>query len=167
LNGLRKAARNFYTTLQELSQPRPGVSAEKAQADLQAHLIETKGMIARELHSEQLVRLRQIILQLEGLCFVTTERELESELNLTPEQDRAITKTCQMRAAEMRDAFRPPRTAEEFCIAVAANRDRIKHIRESSEQNLMSLLSPEQGAIFEQMVGKRLPLEPPRPPECG
>jgi hypothetical protein len=167
LVALERAARNFHTRLEELSRPRPGQPPDQAQAGLQRHLMEARGMIARELKPEQLARLQQIMLQLEGPCLAAVDRNLQGELELTPEQERALNQACQARAHRMREAFRPPQNPAEFCAALAANRVRIEQIRADADQQVMSLLTPKQTAVFARMTGKKLSLEPPKPPECG
>jgi hypothetical protein len=129
--------------------------------------MEARGMIARELRPEQLARLQQIMLQLEGLCLVIMDKQLQTELTITDEQARALAQACQVRAQRMREAFRPPQNPAEFCVALAANRARLEQIRADADHSMMSLLTPKQVSVFARMMGKKLSLEPPRPPECG
>ncbi len=167
LERLARAARNFRTKLQELSYPRPGVPREQAQAAIQSHVMETRGMIARELNPEQLARLQQIMLQLEGPCLAVVDPQLAQQLSITRDQGRTIGEACRARAAQMRTAFQPPAPRTDPCAQMAANRDRIELIRARSDEQVMALLSPQQKSMFDRMTGKRLKLAPPMPPECG
>jgi hypothetical protein len=166
LAGLEKAARNFHTQLAALLAPRPGVSPEQAQADLQAHVESARGMVARELRPQQLARLHQIMLQLEGPCLAAIDPQARMQLRITPEQAARIDQACRARAMQMRDAFRPPGNGADFCAMIAANRERIEKVRSAADQRIAAILSPQQNAAFEHMVGKRISLEPPQPPQC-
>ena len=167
LDRLARAARNFRTKLQELSYPRPGMPKEQAQAEIQRHVMETRGMIARELNPEQLARLQQIMLQLEGPCLAVVDPQLGQQLSITQDQGRSIGEVCRARAAQMRQAFRPPSSTAELCAQMATNRDQIELIRARSDEQIMTLLSPQQKSMFVRMTGRKINLQPPRPPECG
>jgi hypothetical protein len=166
LVGLEKAARNFHTQLAALLAPRPGVPPEQAQAELQAHVESARGMVARELRPQQLERLHQIMLQLEGPCLAAIDPQARMHLRITPEQAARIDQACRARSMQMREAFRPPANPGDFCAAIAANRERIEKVRAAADQKIAALLSPQQSAEFDRMVGKKISLEPPRPPEC-
>ena len=163
---LQRAARNFRTKLQDLSYPKPGVSREQAQAEIERHVTDTRGMIARELTPAQLARLRQIMLQLEGPCLATIDQQVGQQLSIMPEQDRAIKEACRARAKQMREAFRPPQPPADLCAAMADNRDRIEQIRAHADEQIMAILAPQQQAMFIRMSGNKLRLEPPMPPQC-
>ena len=167
LERLARAARNFRTKLQELSYPRPGVPKEQAQSAIQSHVMDTRGMIARELNPEQLARLQQIMLQLEGPCLAVVDPQLGQQLSITRDQGRAIGEVCRARAAQMRQAFHPPASKTDVCAQMAVNRDQIELIRARSDEQVMTLLSPQQKSMFVRMTGRRINLQPPMPPECG
>jgi hypothetical protein len=167
LNRLARAARNFHTRLQELSYPKPGVSREQAQAAIRNHVMETRGMIARELNPEQLGRLQQIMLQIEGPCLAIMEPQMGRQLNITRDQGNAMGAACRARADQIRSAFRAPASGTDYCAQMAANRDAIEPIRSRSDEQVMTLLSPEQKSMFVQMTGRRLDLPPPTPPGCA
>ena len=160
------ASRLFRTKLQELSSPKPGVSKEQAGADIQRHVMETRGMIARELTTSQLARLQQIMLQLEGPCMAVMDPQVAQQLSVTPQQAHALNDACQDRARQMREAFRPPSSRTDFCATMNANRDRVQQVRMAADERIASLLSTQQKGTFERMAGNKLALEPPVPPEC-
>lgn len=166
LAGIGRAARNFRNKLQELSHPKPGVSKEQAQAEIERHVLDTRGMIARELTPAQLARLQQIMLQLEGPCLAVIDQQVAQQLSITPQQDRTIKEACLARASQMREAFQPPTSQANFCATMNFNRDRIEQVRTRTDEQIMALLLPKQTAIFSRMSGRKLRLEPPMPPEC-
>jgi len=163
---LSLAARNFHTKLQELSFPKPGESPAAAQAAIDQHLMDTRAMIARELTPPQLARLQQIMLQLEGPCLSMIDTELARQLGLTPDQMRKIGDACRARSDEMRAAFRPPPPGGDFCRAMDANRVQIEQIRAREDKRIFVMLSGPQQKMFERMSGRKLHLDPPRPPQC-
>jgi hypothetical protein len=160
------ASRLFRTKLQELSSPKPGLSKEQAEADIQRHVTETRGTIARELSPSQLARLQQIMLQLEGPCMAVMDPQVGQQLSVTPEQIHALTYACKDRATQMRQAFRPPSSLADFCPAMISNRDRVEQVRTQADDRIVALLSPQQRGVLDRMAGKKLALEPPMPPQC-
>jgi hypothetical protein len=164
---LNRASRNFRTRLQELSYPKPGVPREKAKADIEGHIHDTRGMIARELTPTQLARLQQIMLQLEGPCLAIIDPPVEQQLNLTAQQHQALSRSCAARSMEIRQAFQPQSGADNFCATMASNRDRIQLLRTKADEQILALLEPSQKAMFLRMSGKKLQLAPPMPPECN
>ena len=160
------ASRLFRTKLQELSSPKPGVSKEQAAADIQRHVMETRGTIARELTPSQLARLQQIMLQLEGPCMAVMDPQLGQQLSVTPEQTQALDNACKNRATQMRQAFQAPSSPVDFCAEMISNRDRVEQVRMSADQRIVALLSPQQQGMLDRMAGKKLALEPPMPPQC-
>src|ERR1700682_4199434 len=51
---LNRASRNFRTRLQDLSSPKPGAPKDLARAEIDRHVQDSRGMIARELTPTQL-----------------------------------------------------------------------------------------------------------------
>ncbi len=166
LRNLHLAALNFRNKLQELTRPRPGVPPDQVRAEIEQHILSTRGMIARELTPRQLDRLQQIMLQLEGPCLAALDPEVAGHLGLNSGQAHALSAACQRRAEEMRSAFRPPTPGEDFCAAMATNRDRISEIRARADQEITALLQPPQKAALQQLMGRKIHLEPPIPPNC-
>src|SRR5215203_1147576 len=126
---LQRASANFRTKLQELSYPKPGVSEETTRLEIQAHIHDTRNMIARELTPAQLARLQQIMLQLEGPCLAIIDQPAGEQLKLTNQQTLTISNACEARSAQIRQAFEPQRPGGNFCSTMAANRDRVEAIR--------------------------------------
>jgi hypothetical protein len=166
------AARHFQTKLQELSYPRPGVSKEAAQVEIQRHVMEARGTIARELTPFQLIRLQQIMLQLEGPCLMVIDPQAGRQLAVTNEQVHAIDDACRERAMQMRNAVQSgsspqtPDSREAFCAAMLSSRDQVEQVRMRANQQIVALLSPEQRAMLERLEGRKLSLPPPIPPYC-
>lgn len=164
---LNRASRNFRTRLQELSSPKPGVSPDQARAEIERHVMDTRGMIARELTPTQLARLQQIMLQLEGPCLAIIDQDVGEQLSLTARQKQAIGKACEARSLQMRQTFEPQSAERNFCTTMAANRDRVELIRSRADDEILKLLEPVQRAMFLRMSGKKIYLTPPMPPECN
>lgn len=160
------ASRLFRTKLQELSNPRTGVSKEQAQTEIRRHINDTRAMLAAILGPSQLGRLQQIMLQLEGPCIAVIDPEVGQGLGVTPQQAHALNDACQDRARLMREAFRPPSSRADFCATMNANRDRVQQVRMAADERVAALLSEQQKGVFERMAGNKLALEPPVPPEC-
>jgi hypothetical protein len=163
---LQRAARNFRGAMQELSYPRPGEPPERIHERMEQHVVQTRGMIARELTGPQLQRLQQIMLQLEGPCLATRDPELAQRLGFAADKLRSIGEACRMRTNEMRAAFRPPPASPEFCQVMIDNRDRIQAIRAASDRRILGQLSLRERSLFEQASGRKLNIQPPMPPEC-
>ena len=166
LDRLHQAGRNFRNKLQELLHPKPGVPQAQVQAEIERHVASTRGMIARELTPQQLGRLQQIMLQLEGPCLAVMDRELGQQLALSAEQHRALAEGCRQRAARMRSAFQPPSSRDDFCAVMASNRNRVEKVRAQADQEIVAVLRPQQRETFNRLLGVRLRLEPPEVPNC-
>ncbi len=166
LDRLQLAARNFRTQIQALTVPQPGMSMDQTRAAIDAQMMDTRAMIARELRPEQLGRLQQIVLQLEGPCLAMEDAQIGQHLSLTDEQWRQLGSVCTGRMQQMRAAFQPVAPGQDICKSAAANRDRIEAIRARTDEQALAVLSPQQRAQFAGMQGRRIHLEPPIPPEC-
>jgi hypothetical protein len=166
LDRLQLAARNFRTQLQALTAPPPGVSMDQARAAIAAQMTDTRAMIARELRPEQLARLQQIVLQLEGLCLAMADAQIGQRLELTDDQWHRLGAVCMDRAQQMRAAFQPVGPGQDECQVVANNRERIEAIRAHSDEQALAVLTAQQRSQFVGMQGRHIDLEPPIPPEC-
>jgi len=166
LDRLQLAARNFRTQIQALTAPRSGVSMDQARAAIAAQMMDTRAMIARELVPEQLARLQQIVLQLEGPCLAMADAQIGQRLSLTDEQWHQLGAVCMARMQQMRAAFQPMAPGQDECQAAASNRDRIEAVRARTDEQALAVLSPRQRTQFAGMQGRHLNLEPPIPPEC-
>jgi Spy/CpxP family protein refolding chaperone len=166
LDRLQLAARNFRTQMQGLIGPHSGMSNDQARAAIAAQMMDTRAMIARELMPEQLARLQQIVLQLEGPCLAMADAQIGQQLSLTDDQWHQLGAVCSGRMQQMRAAFQPPAPGQDVCQVAAGNRDRIEVIRARSDEQALAVLSPRQRSQFTGMQGRRINLEPPVPPEC-
>jgi len=166
LRNLHLAALNFRNKLQELSHPRPGETPQEVHDAIQQHILTTRAMIARELTTSQLDRLQQIMLQLEGPCLAVLDPQIGQKLSLSSGQSQALSDACQKRSEEMRSAFKPPAPGEDFCASAASNRDRIGAIRAREDANITALLRPTQQTALDQLMGRKIKLDPPIPPNC-
>jgi len=166
LERLQLAARNFRTQMQALTTPQPGASMDQARAAVAEQMMDTRAMIARELAPEQLARLQQIMLQLEGPCLSTVDVQIGQHLGLTDQQWRELRAVCSARTQQMRVAFQAPAPGLDECQVAASNRDRIERIRSRSDEQALALFSPQQRTQFAVMQGRHLNLEPPIRPEC-
>ena len=166
LDRLARAARNFRTQIQALTVPQSGVSPDQQRSQIAAQMMDTRAMIARELTPEQLGRLQQIVLQLEGLCLTMADGQVGQRLTLTDDQWRRLGAVCMDRMQRIRAAFQPPTPGQDECRVAAGNRERIEAIRASSDQQALAVLTARQRAQFAGMQGRQIQLEPPIPPEC-
>jgi hypothetical protein len=166
LGRLQLSARNFRTQIQSLTVPRPGVSPDQQRAQIAAQMMDTRAMIARELTPEQLARLQQIVLQLEGLCLAMADGQIGQRLGLTDDQWHRLGSVCMDRMQQMRASFQPPTPGQDECQVAAGNRERIEAIRARSDQQALAVLTAAQRSQFAGMQGRHIDLEPPTPPEC-
>ncbi|WP_407166081.1 hypothetical protein [Bradyrhizobium sp. ORS 111] len=164
---LNRASRNFRTTLQELSVAKPGVSPEAQRAAVERHVRDTRGMIARELTPAQLGRLQQIMLQLEGPCLAVIDQAVAEQLKLNRFQQEAIGRACETRSAQMKRAFVAAPPGASYCTTMVDNRRRVEAIRVQADQQILALLESTQKDMFTRLIGKKLKLTAPMPPECN
>lgn len=165
LENLRLASRNFLTQMQDLL--RPGVPPEQARAAIQQQMMQTRPMIARELTTEQMARLQQIMLQIQGPCTVVADPQAAAQLGLSGQRQAQAVAVCRERGEQMRAAFRPPPPGTDPCQAAAVNREHLMRIREESDARVLAVFTPEQRGGFARMAGRPLHLEPPMPPGCA
>jgi hypothetical protein len=166
LHRLQLAARNFRTQAQALTSPSPGSPPERTHTAIEIQMMDTRAMIARELQPEQLARLQQIMLQLEGLCLAIADSQIGQSLGLLDDQWHRLRTVCEDRMQQMRASFQPMAVGQDECQVAANNRARIEAIRAKSDEQALAVLSPRQRAQLEGMQGRHMNLEPPVPPEC-
>ena len=153
----------FRTQLQELAH----ATDAAAKSEMQRQIWTSRGAIARILDRQQLQRLQQIMLQIEGPCLAVNDPRFSQELDLSEAQLATMATTCRQVAAEMRAAFRPPTAGEEPCSALYANRDRLEGLRTQGRLRVVALLSSSQQRQLQKMQGRELALEPLVPPQCA
>ena len=122
-------------------------------------MAKTRPMINRELTPEQLGRLQQIMLQIQGPCATVmdpTVAAAAAPLARSKLARRAA--VCQDRSAQMRAAFQPPAPGEDPCQAAARNRDRLtRHPPDGDRQGAGGCSRPNSSVQFCEMQGR-----PPR-----
>jgi hypothetical protein len=152
--------------LEELSHRLAGQSPEQMLKQIDEQRRETKAMIARELTAKQNDRLQQIMLQLEGPCMAILDREIARHLGIGSDQGQSLATACQNRSKQMRRSFKPAAPGEDFCAVEAENHVRIEQIRLREDQDIAARLQPQQRAQLTRMMGQKIELEPPIPPNC-
>lgn len=153
----------FRSQLQELAHATDAASKSEMERQIWA----SRGAIAKILDRQQLQRLQQIMLQIEGPCLAVNDPRFSQELGLSEAQLTAMNNTCRQVATEMRAAFRPPAPGEEPCSAIYANRDRMEGLRAQGRARVVALLSSSQQRRLQDMQGRDLALEPMVPPQCA
>ncbi len=166
LRNLHLAAIHNQGTLEELSHRWAGESRDQVRAEIQDQRHSTQLMIERELTAKQRDRLQQIMLQLEGPCMAILDPKIARQLGVRPDQGQSLAAACAKKSEQMRKAFKPPARGEDFCAVMAENRDRIGPIRARADQDITALLQPPQQAALIRMMGPKIHLEPPIPPNC-
>lgn len=152
----------FRNQLQELAH----ATDAAAKSEMQRQIWTSRGAIAKILDRQQLQRLQQIMLQIEGPCLAVNDPRFSQELDLSETQVTSMATTCRQVAMEMRAAFRPPTVGEEPCTALYANRDRLEGLRAQGRSRVVALLSTSQQRRLQDMQGHELTLEPLVPPQC-
>ncbi len=166
LQNIHQAAIHNQGKLEELSHRLAGESPEQMREQIEQQHRDTELMIARELNPKQRERLRQIMLQLEGPCMAIFDREAARHLRIGPEQGQSLAAACQNRLEQTRKAFKQVAPGENFCAAMAENRVRVEKIRLREDQDITARLQPEQQAELTRMMGIKIKLGPPTPPNC-
>lgn len=166
LRNIHLAAVHNQGKLEELSHRLAGQSPEQMLEQIDEQRRETQAMIARELTAKQGDRLQQIMLQLEGPCMAIMDREIARHLGIRSDQGQLLAAACQNRSEQMRRAFKPPAPGDDFCAVAAENRGRVEQILLREDQGIAARLQPPQRAELTRMMGQKIELEPPIPPNC-
>jgi hypothetical protein len=124
-----------------------------------------RASVARILTPDQLTRLRQILLQVDGAALA--DPAMAGALNLTPEQQRALALDRQQTLDAIGEGHRLPRSrgpaGEVPCSALQANRTRLDPVLQQNQSRSRGVLTASQRSLLEQMEGKPLALTPPEP----
>lgn len=153
----------FRTRLQELAQ----ATDASSKAEMQRHIWTSRGAIAQLLTPEQLQRLQQIMLQIEGPCLAVNDPRFSQDLGLSEIQLQKMTATCRQVVVEMQKVFRPPAPGEDPCASLRTNRAQIEQIRTEGQARVVAVLSAAQQDNLQQMQGRKLTLDPVMPPQCS
>jgi hypothetical protein len=162
LQNLNEVAAHNRNKLEEVQ---PGRS-DQTPIDLQRERETINLMIQRELNDNQRKRLDEIMLQLEGPCMAIMDRQIARKLGISPDQGPILAKACEGKHEQIRSAFKPPSRGEDPCSAMAENRARIEQIRARADHDITAMLRPEQQSELAVMMGQKIHLEPPMPPNC-
>jgi len=160
---LSHSGQTFRTRLQELAQ----ATDASSKAEMQRQIFVSRNVISQILTPEQLQRLQQIMLQIEGPCLAVNDPRFSQELGLSETQLQKMTTTCRQLVGEMQKVFRPPAPGEDPCASLRANRAQIEQIREEGQARVVALLSAAQQDNLQEMQGRKLTIEPVMPPQCG
>jgi len=152
--------------LEALSHRLEGQSPAQMRQQIDQERRNVQLMIWRELTPPQIVRLQQMMLQLEGPCMAILDRQIARHLRIGPEAGQKLGAACQRRSDEIRQAVKPAAPGENFCAIVAENRDRVQQIRNREDRLIVAQLQPEQQAELIQLMGQPIKLERPLPPDC-
>ena len=166
LNNLLLAAAHNRDKMLETAHRRPGETADQMGVQVDDQRRNINLMIERELTPKQRSRLQEIMLQLEGPCMAILEPETARGLGVTPDQGRTVAAACNKKSEQMRTAFKPAAPGEDVCAVAAENRERIGQIRTRADQEIVAMLATKQRAALIQMMGQKITLDPPIPPDC-
>jgi hypothetical protein len=162
LQNLNQVAIHNTNKLEEMQGGRPNQAPTALQDERQTINL----MIQRELNDKQRKRLDEIMLQLEGPCMAIMDSQLAQHLRVGPDQQSVLSKACERKTEQMRSAFTPPARGQDPCSAMAENRARIGQIRARADDDITAMLQPRQQAELTRMMGQKIHLEPPTPPNC-
>jgi hypothetical protein len=138
---------------------------EGASSELRAHLEMARAMIAHVLTRAQLDRLKQIMMQIGGVCMAVHDENLSLALPIDPSQMQRIEAACQ----KMREAMMTiPRNGspKEFCAAIKQARIAYEAKRGEVEAEVATILSEGQLASIKAMEGRPFQMDPPSLPQC-
>lgn len=159
---LRQTEHRFRSRHHKIAQ----AADESSKADMEHRIRTDRGAIDQILTPEQLQRLRQIMLRLEGPCLAIHDRHFAREMRLNREQQQEIASICRQVAMDIRKAIRPPMPGEDACTASLSIRTRIERRQLQGDVRIEGLLSQQQRDKLEQMQGPEIALEPMLPPPC-
>ena len=136
----------------------------------EAQAAETKKKIEAILTPKQMERLKEIRLQWVGLGALA-DPDVRKALNLTDEQKEKIKKLRNELLDKATDLRKDVRKADrdERQKKMAEARDKVQKLRKKTLDDILALLTTEQRAQFDKMLGKKLELKPSElpPPDDG
>jgi hypothetical protein len=139
----------------------PAANKERAEQSQMA-----RGAVAKILSPEQLERLRQIMLQIEGPCALTKDQRLAKQLRLEPARQQQIARICQKMDFKAEASLRPPPSGQRSCQSIQEGRQEVERIRSQGLNDARAVLSEAQAHDFARMQGAPIRLEPMMPPHC-
>ena len=117
---------------------------------------------------EQLQRLRQIMLQIEGPCLAARDRHFIQEMALDREQQLGMATICRQidREIHLGGAGSGAPDSKD-CARSRAMQRRVERVRLQGQVRIEGLLSESQRAKLKQMQGPEIAIEPLLPPSCS
>jgi Spy/CpxP family protein refolding chaperone len=154
--------------------PPPGDLSEDQRKELrtkiEARAAETKKKIEAILTPKQMERLKEIRLQWIGPGALA-DPDVRKALNLTDEQKEKIKKLGKELREKVADLLKDVGKADpdERREKRAETRDKVQKLRQKTLDDVLALLTTEQRATFDKMLGKKLELKPSElpPPDDG
>ncbi len=126
----------------------------------------SRGAIAHLLSPEQLRRLQEIMLQIQGPCLAIGDQRLGQDLDLSDDQVARMRTVCEELAGEMSRAFTAPVNGTDQCAALNSNRQRLAQIHRESRMRVVALLSEQQQQTLRRLEGAEFSGAPAPSTEC-
>jgi hypothetical protein len=153
--------RYFRTELNELSH---ADDTKEAQRRIHEHINAGQDGIARVLTTNQIARLRQILLQVNGPCSVLEDQKLSAALQITNKQKSKIENICSEWTRKVRKV--PPERdktnnkEESIREKIRKERKKMQQELDRLNKNILDLFLEEQKTIYKKTLGRRLKLQP-------
>ena len=142
-------------------------SGPAAQRDLERQIRNQGGAIDQILSPEQLQRLRQLMLRLEGPCLAIRDRDFIQKMELNREQQLGIATLCRQIDREIHRGVHPAAPGiETDCATARAMQTRVERVRLQGQVRIEGLLSESQRDTLNQLQGPEIVIEPLLPPSC-
>jgi hypothetical protein len=140
------------------------IAAARTQLDQQTR--GARQQVAEILTPQQLQRLRQILVQVDGTALA--DPDLSDSLGLSPEQQRQLVTNQAEKFERIGSGFKAVRTRsgdpKAQCAAIVANRNQLDPILQQNRERTRGVLTPQQLAVLKQLEGQPLALDPPSCP---
>lgn len=131
----------------------------------------TREEVASVLKPNQLERLRQVLLQVNGWSpepagTRTRGTNRPDPLRISSEQQKKLVSVNEQGQQQLRSNFTRTRStnAQEICNTIMSNRERMQPIREEKKEQVLASLSSEQRTTLDKLKGETFELQPPTCP---
>ena len=173
IDKLKEVGKTAFRGLGE-QRPRPGNLSDEQRKELrtkiEARAAEIKKKIEAILTPKQMERLKEIRLQWAGPAALA-DPDVRKALNLTDDQKEKIKKLRQELFGKENDLRKDvgKLSREERRTKMADIRNKVQKLRKKALDDILALLTTEQRAQFDKMLGKKLELKPSElpPPDDG
>jgi Spy/CpxP family protein refolding chaperone len=137
---------------------------DEIQPQIEEQIQATRQKVSETLTPDQLTRYKGITLQIYGWGVFTSD-EFVDELKLTDEQKTELAKLREQMLTEMRANWQPPTSndEQERQKAIDENRKRMEKIIESTNDEALALLTPEQQKSLDTLKGEKFEFNPQQP----